>query len=134
MVGYAAAIVNLVNTGLGGASPLYLLGIPILALILVGRRAGILASVLSAILATVIAVLVDRGLLTLSALPRSQWMSLSTVLLFLIMAMTLLILFYHLQERLINQERRVQSELRHAQALLEEQNATLEQKVKERTQ
>ncbi len=133
LIGYAAAIVNLLTRGLVGAGPLYLLTIPVLALILMGRRAGILASVLSTILATVFVTLIDRGLLVLGPLSVSQAMGLSTLLLFLIAVMTLLILFYGFQERLIAQERRTHADLLHAQSLLEQQNVTLEQKIQERT-
>jgi hypothetical protein len=44
-----------------------------------------------------------------------------------------LVLFRRFQEGLVNKERRAQAELRQAHALLEEQNATLEQRVQERT-
>jgi signal transduction histidine kinase/CheY-like chemotaxis protein len=134
LIGYAAAIMNLTNTGLSGAGPLYLLVIPILMLILVGRRAGILTSALSALLAVVTAVLIDQGVLIPDLSLRTPWNGLTTSLMFLGIVMTLLILFYRFQERLINKERRAQDELIQAHSLLEEQNVILEQKVKQRTE
>ena len=133
LLGYTAAIINLVNMGLVGAGSLYLLVMPILVLILMGRRAGFFTALFSAVLATVFAVLIERGILVPSLAYRSAWTSLTTILMFLAMVMTLLILFYRFQERLIVKERQAQAELLRAQALLEEQNATLEQKVQERT-
>jgi signal transduction histidine kinase len=47
--------------------------------------------------------------------------------------MALLVLFYRFQEQLIGKEHRARLELACAQALLEAQNATLEQRVEERT-
>ncbi len=133
LFGYAAAITNLVLMGLRGAAPLYLMLIPIIALIFLGRRAGLLASVLSAILAIVFSFLFDRGLLVLSSLTSSPWTNLITMLMFLTVGTSLLILFYRFQERLIAKERHEQAELIRTQALLEEQNATLEQKIKAST-
>ncbi|HEX6271054.1 MAG TPA: GAF domain-containing protein [Anaerolineales bacterium] len=133
LLGYAAAILNLTNTGLSGASSLYLLAIPILILILVGKRAGFLSAVFSALLAAIFALLIDQGILVPSLDSRTSWMALTTILMLLTMAMALLILFYRFQERLIAKERQSQADLIQAQKLLKEQNATLEQKVRERT-
>ena len=109
LFGYAAAITNLVLMGLRGAAPLYLMLIPIVALIFLGRRAGLLSSVLSAILAIVFSFLFDRGLLILSSLPSSLWINLITMLMFLTIGTSLLILFYSFQERLIAKERHKQA-------------------------
>ncbi len=133
LIGYAAAILNLKNTGLGGVGSLYLLVIPILILILMGKRAGFLAAVCSALLGTLFAFLLHWNLLSLNLVLRTPWTSLTAVLMFLTMTMTLLLLFYRFQERLIAREHQSQAELLRAQTLLEEQNASLEQKVEERT-
>ena len=133
LVGYSAAILNLIITGLNGAGPIYLLVIPILVLILIGKRASLIAAIFSALLATGDAVLVGLGLLVPDLTLRSPWAGLATIIMFLTVVMTILILFYGLQERLIKDERRAQAELLQAHALLEEQNATLEQKIQERT-
>ena len=69
-----------------------------------------------------------------NSLLLSDWLAESTDTWILLLAiMALLIMFYHFQERLIATERQAQAELLHAQALLEEQNANLEQKIQERT-
>lgn len=134
LIGYIAAILNLSRTGLGGAGPLYLLVIPILILILVGKRASFFTALFSGLLAISCAILVEQGLLVPDFTAVSQGMSLTTIIMFLTIVMAILILFYRLQERLIEDERRTQTDLRQAQALLEEQNVTLEQKVDLRTQ
>lgn len=133
VIGFTAAILNLRNTGLAGAGPLYLLTIPILVLILMGKRAGFVASIFSALLATICAILIGQGRLIPDLTARSPWVSLTSILMFVTIVMAILIFFYGFQERLIDKERRDQAELIQAQALLEEQNATLEQKVEERT-
>ena len=133
LVGYAAAIFNLVNNGLNGAGPLYLLVIPVLILILAGKRASILTALFSGLLAIACAILIEQGLLVPVFINRSMGISTSTFIMMLTAVMTILILFYRLQERLISDERRARSELKLAKALLEEQNATLEQTVQERT-
>lgn len=133
LIGYAASILNLMNAGLNGAGPLYLLAMPVLILILAGKRPGILTGALSSLLAAGSAFLTARGLLTPTLIPRSPWGAFATFLMFQTIVMTLLILFYRFQEGLINEERLIHSKLRHAHALLEEQNANLEKKVEERT-
>lgn len=133
LIGYAACILNLMNTGLNGGGPLYLLAIPVLILVLAGKRPGILTGAFSGLLAAGSAFLTARGLLTPTWITRTPWMTFTTILMFLTIVMALLILFYRFQEGLINEERLVHSELRRAHALLEEQNANLEKKVEERT-
>lgn len=131
--GYAAAILNLISTGLAGSGLLYLLVIPILALILMGKRAGILVAAFSAFLAAIFALLVNQGRLTLLLASRTPWMALTTFLMFLVVVVTLLFFFYRFQERLVEKERLLKDELIHAKGLLEEQNLNLEQKIKEST-
>jgi len=133
VIGFVAAIANLLATGLAGSVPLYLLAIPVITLVLAGRRAGLAAAVFSGLLATVAAVLTTLGLIAHVPLVRSPWVGYSTTLMFLIIVMALLVMLYRLQERLIGDERKVQEQLRGAHALLEEQNLTLEQRVGERT-
>ena len=99
-----------------------------------------LTTVLSILTMVVFAVLADRGVLGESlirdrnSLLLADWLAeFADTLGILSVVMVLLILFYRFQEDLIAQERRTQTELLQAQKLLEEQNATLEQKVQERT-
>jgi PAS domain S-box-containing protein len=57
-----------------------------------------------------------------------------TTLVLLAITMVLLALFHRFQVQVIDKERRARAELIQARALLEEQNAILEQKIKERTE
>lgn len=133
-IGFIAGIANLIINGLNGAGPIYLLVLTILSLILAGKRAGVISAILSAILATITAIALLQGWLAPENVYRNPWIGLTTFLMFLLMVTSLLILFYRLQENIIQSERSVQYELRVTQSLLEEQNLTLEEKVNERTE
>ena len=140
LLGYAVAIVSLARGGLAGSGRDYLIVLPIVALILVGKRAGGILAGVSALILAVFAVLADRGHL-LPYLVNQQnsqeladWaMEGGTSLVLLAIAIVLLTLFQRFQEQLIVTERRSQAKLTQAQALLEKTNETLEQKVQERT-
>jgi GAF domain-containing protein/CheY-like chemotaxis protein/anti-sigma regulatory factor (Ser/Thr protein kinase) len=132
-LGYIAAMANLTSGGLSGGAPLYLLVIPLLTLILAGKRAGLAAACFSALLAVAGLALIVRGVIPAAPVDRSPWISFSTLLMFLAITTALLMLYYRLQQTLISGERRVQGQLREAQARLEEQNFTLEQRVERRT-
>ena len=140
LVPYVVGVTALASFGLGSSGRLYLLVLPIGALILLGVRSGIIMSVLSILTMIVFTILADRGVLLnwlvsdRNSLLAADWLAefVDTVML-LTTIMALLIMFYRFQERLIEKERSTQAELLHAQKLLEEQNATLEQKIKERT-
>ena len=133
-VAYVVGLATLATYGLGGSGSLYLLALPIVALILLGVRSGTLVSTISILTMTVFAFLSDRiaPLVNNQSLADRLAGSVDTLIL-LVVVMTLLVLFYRFQERLILQERQVQAELHDAHALLEGQNATLEQKIQERT-
>jgi len=140
LVPYIVGVTALASYGLGSSGRLYLLVLPIGALILIGVRSGIVMSVLSILTMVVFSFLADRGMLSnwlitdRNSLLLADWLAefVDTALL-LTTVMVLLIMFYRFQERLIKNERNAQNELQRAQALLEEQNATLEQKVRDRT-
>jgi PAS domain S-box-containing protein len=141
LVPYVVGVTTLASFGLGSSGRLYLLALPIGALILIGVRSGIVMSALSVLTMAVFAFLADRGALVQwlvsdrNSLLPADWLAESgDTLMLLIIVMALLIMFYRFQERLIEKERNTQSNLRRAQALLEQQNAMLEQKVKERTE
>ncbi len=133
LIGYAAAMVNLLLGGLNGTAPLYLLVVAIVALVLMGRRAGIIATVISAFLATLFAILFSQGILIETELPGGNWGSLFTILMLLVVGMILLILFYHFRESLLERGSSEQAELLKAQTLLEEQKENLEQIIQTRT-
>jgi PAS domain S-box-containing protein len=140
LVAYITGVIALVSLGLGGSGRLYMLSLPVVALVLLGVRSGMYASVFSVFTMVVVAFLtssnaaVQQLLNERNSLRLADWIAEgSDTLMLLTIVMVVLILFHRFQERLIKQERNTQSDLRHAQALLEEQNATLEQKVQERT-
>jgi signal transduction histidine kinase/CheY-like chemotaxis protein len=141
LVPYAVGVTSLASFGLGSSGRIYLLASSIGALILIGVRSGILMSALSILTMTVFAFLAHRGVLLQSlvsernSLLLADWLAESIDTLGLLATiMALLVLFYRFQERTIDQERRARTDLVRAQALLEQQNATLEQRVKERTE
>lgn len=140
LVPYAVGLTALASFGLGSSGRLYLLVLPIGALILIGVRSSIFMSVLSILTMAVFALLADRGMLLnwlvgdRNSLLLADWLAeFSDTAMLLITVMALLIMFYRFQQQLITTERRTQAELIQAHALLEEQNITLEQKVQERT-
>jgi signal transduction histidine kinase len=131
---------SLARGGLAGSGRDYLLVMPIVALILLGARAGALMSILSALILTVLAVLADRGLLEgwlillQNPMRFTDWaIEGGTSLILMAIVMVLLALFHRFQLQVINNEYRARAELVSAQALLEQQNQTLEEKVRERT-
>lgn len=138
---YLAGLTTLSTFGLGSSGRLYLLAFPILALVLMGTWPGMLTSALSILTLILFAILADRGVLAellvrdRNSLHPADWLAeFADTLGILSVVMVLLILFYRFQERTIDRERHTQAELIQAHKLLEEQNATLEQKVQERTQ
>jgi signal transduction histidine kinase len=133
VIGYATAIFSLRLGGLLGAAPLYLLVVPIVALILVSRHAGIIATIFSAFLACLFAFLFNQGILKEIELPGNTPGSLGTTLMLLAVGMVLLILFYRFQEDMIDREAAEQTELIRARTLLEEHQQNLEQTVQKRT-
>ena len=133
LVGYAAAIFSLRLGGLLGAAPLYLLVVSLVALILMGRRAGIICTIFSGLLASLFAFLFNQGILKEIEIPGNTSGSLGTTLMLLVVGMVLLILFYRFQENMIDKEYREEAELIRAQALLEEQKQNLEKTVQTRT-
>jgi len=135
LLGYSAATVNLVTGGLRSSGPWYMLVLPVLGFIFLGIRPGIFLSILSAVILAIFVVLFNQGMLVgLNYATLNPWVSFTTILMLLAAETVLLILFYRFQERLIAKERLARGELIQAQALLEQHNVTLEQKVKERTQ
>lgn len=140
LLGYIAAVVSMARGGLSGSGRDFLLVLPIVALILVGTRAGVFLSVISSILMAIFSILADRGMLLpylinlQNPMELADWVTEgSTTLILMALVVVLLVLFHRLQVRLIEKERTASAELLHAQTLLEKANETLEQKVLERT-
>jgi PAS domain S-box-containing protein len=135
LLGYVAASANLFSGGMLGAGSWYLLALPILALILVGVRSGILTSSLSALVLAVFVILFQQGVLeVVDRSVMNPWTSYSTLVMLLVTNMALLTLFYRFQTKTLDARRRTAGELEQARALLEQQNATLEQSIRERAQ
>lgn len=137
---YLAGLTALAANGLGSSGRIYLIAVPVGALILIGIRAGILTSLISILTLAAFTYFAKTGLMNTwllserNSLRAADWLAeLSDTGILLAVVMTLLIMFYRFQERLIARERTTQIELIQVQKLLEEQNATLEQKVGART-
>jgi signal transduction histidine kinase/DNA-binding response OmpR family regulator len=127
VIPYIVGVTILASHGLGSSGLLYLLVLPIGALILIGVRSGIIMSVLSILTMAVYAFLAKQDM-------TADWLSeLTDAFMLLAVVMILLVMFYRFQERLITKGQKTQTELIQAQKLLEEQNATLEQRIQERT-
>jgi PAS domain S-box-containing protein len=133
LLGYLAATMALVYQGIGSSGSLYVFALPILALILVGLRAGLVASVFSVLELAILGFLFSQGVLV--SIPRPYiWLgSTTTFLMLLATTMALLVLFHRFQEKSIADQRRTAGELEEARALLEEQNRMLEERVAQRT-
>ncbi len=141
LVGYITCLTAMATLGLGGSGRLYLLSLPIMALILLGVRSGIFMSVISVLTLLAFALLAEttsflqQMIVERNSFRGADWLAESSdTLMLLVIVLVLLILFYRFQERLINKEHHTQSELLKTQKLLEQQNAVLEQKIQEGTE
>jgi PAS domain S-box-containing protein len=140
LLGLVTAALSLARGGLAGSGRDFLVVLPIVALILVGVRAGVLLSVLSVLVMAIFAVLADRGFLlhylvnTQNPLQLSDWVTEGgTTLALLAIAMVLLVLYHRFQVKTIEDQRRTTGELEEARALLEVQNRALEALIAQRT-
>jgi PAS domain S-box-containing protein len=140
LLGYVAAVVSLARGGLAGSGRDYLVVLPIVALILIGARAGVFLSAFSALVLAIFAVLADRGFLlpwlvnTQNPLRLTDWVTEGgTTLVLLAITMVLLVVFHRFQVQVIDKERLSRAELIQARALLQEQNRTLEERILRRT-
>lgn len=137
-IAYVAAVANVAQTGLRGIGPLYFLLISIMALLLAGKRASLIITILTILVLSIFSVLIIQGTLVPTPDPvgsgsLSTWLALATVLMIIVIAETLLLLFFRFQESVIISERQKHTELMRAQSQLEEQNLLLDQQVKDRT-
>lgn len=141
IVPFIIGVTTLASYGLGSSGRIYLIVLPVGALILIGIRSAIVMSAISALTVGIFTFLAQKGMLVQflitdrNSLLFSDWISEDidqVMLLLIIMALT--IMFYRFQESLIQKEHKAQKDLIDAQNLLEEHNATLEEKVSERTE
>ncbi len=140
LVPFIVGVMAMATFGLGSSGRLYMMAVPIAALVLLGTRPGMIMWGVSILTLICFGLLANNGVLaeTLirdrNSLLLADWIAeFVDTLGLLSIVMVILIMFYHFQESLIAREGRTHAELLRAQKLLEEQNATLEQKVQERT-
>jgi PAS domain S-box-containing protein len=137
---YAFGVLAMARGGLIGVGRQYFLILPIIAIILVGVRSGIVLTLFGIGTMVAFAVLAERGLLdgwilsTTMDMTFYGWISeeLYTTIL-MVSSVVLLALYHRLQITTLARERRNAEDLTHTQALLEEKNQTLEERVEERT-
>ena len=140
LMALALAVLVLGMFGLSGSGRVYLLALPVIALILVGVRSGLVMAGLAVVSYACFAIAAWQGTLATwlvgqrDSLQVGDWLAEAGDTFFLlIIVVALLVLFNRLQLRLIEKEHRARDELRAAEKLLEEQNASLQQNVEERT-
>jgi len=134
ILGIIAAVLNMVTTGFYGAGPTYLLLIPILSIILIGRRTGIWIAAACVLILLLTAIGISLDFINPIPLENGRhWGSFSTSLMLLVIPVFLLLGFYRLQESLIDKQQQTMQELQKTQDLLERQNQTLELNVEQRT-
>jgi GAF domain-containing protein/CheY-like chemotaxis protein len=139
-VAYFVGIAALVSYGLGSSGRLYLLCLPVGALILIGETEAFITTGISASVMGVFTYLSGKGVLASwlvtdrNSLLIGDWISedVDTIMLLGIL-MALCVMFFRLQKRLLTMQQKSQSDLEKAQIELAVQNATLEQKVDGRT-
>ncbi len=137
---YGAGLVTLARGGLAGSGREYLIVIPILALILVGVRAGLLMAALSVVALVVFGILAQAGKLSPYLIYKENPLSLGSwategayTIMLLALAVTLLVLFHRYLVRSLEAQRQAALELAKTHALLENYSQTLEDKVEART-
>jgi signal transduction histidine kinase/DNA-binding response OmpR family regulator len=140
MVGQATAILATARGGLAGDGRIYFMALPILALVIVGGRSGLLMTGISLATYIVFAILAHQGqlekwlVLSENPVALEHWFNAgAAMMLVLALVMVLLWYFHRFQVRIMEAERQASVELSHARDLLEKYNQTLEQKVKQRT-
>ena len=87
VIGYAAGIVNLRLSGITSTAPPYLMVVPIVALILMGRRAGIITTIISALLMALFAILINLGYMQIILPASNSWDVMATILMLLVISM-----------------------------------------------
>jgi signal transduction histidine kinase/DNA-binding response OmpR family regulator len=137
---YAFGVLAMARGGLIGVGRQYFLILPIIAIILVGVRSGIVLTVFGIGTMVAFAILAERGLLdawiltTTMSMSFYDWISeeiYTTIL--MVSSVVLLALYHRLQITTLAGERRNATALARTQALLEEKNQTLEERVEQRT-
>jgi signal transduction histidine kinase len=139
-VGYYVAVTSLARGGMVASGRLYLLFLPVIALVLLGTWGGGITTLLSGVIYVVFMILAHRGVLDRwmviwnNPVNLAYWIEAGTALLMILASsMVLLWRFYRLQVKTLITERKTSMELAEANVRLEHYSATLEQRVAERT-
>ena len=140
ILAYLAGILTLARGGLAGAGREYLIVLPILAIILMSRKAGVITAVFSLAMMVLFSFLADAGMLnktliyTQNPTDLPSWLEeISYTVMLMGVATSLLILFYQFLIHVLEAQRMAAQDLRQAHHLLEEYSQTLEEKVDQRT-
>ncbi|OQX64559.1 MAG: hypothetical protein B5M51_03390 [Anaerolinea sp. 4484_236] len=126
LAGYLVAMITMAQNGLAGVGPLYLLGLPILSIVLLDIRTGIITSSFSVLVFLIFGVMAHFGwseswLVTLEN-PRQlvDWIGNGTVFAMLLATLTSLLGFFsQFQKRSLQTSQEKANELDKAYALLE---------------
>jgi PAS domain S-box-containing protein len=118
LLGYAAAIWGLGINGLPGSGRVYLMALPVLAFVFVGRRSGWAATVLSLLILGLSSVFFQSGLFGIPQTPAldfSSWSTraaaIATFAMLLLVTMVLLAQYSRLQEKIQESTQRVSENL-----------------------
>ena len=140
LLGYVVEVVAFMRGGLAGNGANYLIALPVLAIILVGVRSGLVMVVINLVTFVAFAALADMGLLKDwliyldNPLTWESWLLEGTGMgMALALVLVLLVYFYRFQVKTLEAEHQTAMELAQAHNLLEQYNQTLEQKVEQRT-
>jgi signal transduction histidine kinase/CheY-like chemotaxis protein len=139
---YLFAIQALLRGGLSGDGRLFLLALPVLATILLGTTAAYISTAFGIFTLLVFSALVNTGLTSVNLIDvmknehhtMNVWLTeTSYTLLVMVFVLVLINYFYRFMLQTIENERQTHTEISVAQALLEQSNLTLEDKVAQRT-
>jgi signal transduction histidine kinase/CheY-like chemotaxis protein len=140
LLGYATEVLSFARGGLVGTGMPYTVMLPILAIILIGVRPGLMVAAINVLTFIAFAAMANSGLLNdwliypNSPLTWETWiLEGSGTALLLALALVLLVYFHRFQMKTLESERQVSIELTHTYSLLEQYNQTLEQEVEQRT-
>ncbi|MDY0020366.1 MAG: response regulator [Anaerolineae bacterium] len=141
VVGYASGLISFARGGIEGTGRIFVIAMPILAIVLISTRAGLIAALISILMTVTFGLLVDLQVLgpwpnvmRVEVLPLDLWV---TEIVSTAMILTVMTVFLAFFERFLTQTLRAElqnaADLTRANALLAEANQTLEKKVADRT-
>ncbi len=138
IVGYAVGVLAFARGGLAGDAPMYLLALPVIAMLLVGVRSGLVMAILSLLTFTTFAITAHLGYLANwlimldNPLTLSEWADKGTdFAMILAVLVALLWLFNHSQTRALHTSREREIELGQAHALLQKRAEELDRHARQ---